>query len=153
MNTIDITALVILIFFGFKGYSCGLIRAIFSLAGMILASYVAYVFKDEILPLLPADIRSLEGITILGPFVAFLAILLLSRLVGILFTKSLKPLSLSTVNRILGLLFGLLKGLFFVFVLVGFSSILLSTLKLDLPKVLSESLAFLAYNYVLNYFN
>lgn len=153
MNTIDITALVILIFFGFKGYSTGLIRALFSLAGMILASYVAYVFKDEILPLLPIDIRSLAGITILGPFVAFLAVLLLSRLVGILLTKSLKPLSLSTVNRILGLLFGLLKGLFFVLVLVGFSSILISTLNFDLPEVLSESLAYLAYNYVLDYIN
>jgi membrane protein required for colicin V production len=153
MNTIDITALVILIFFGFKGYSTGLIRALFSLAGMILASYVAFVFNNEILPLLPLDIRSLEGITILGPFVAFLAVLLLSRLVGILLTKSLKPLSLSTVNRILGLLFGLLKGLFFVFVLVGFSSILISTLNFDLPEVLSESLAYLAYNYVLDYIN
>lgn len=96
----------------------GAVREILSLAGWILAFYIARTYASQVVPLLPYDIPS-EKLKMLAAFlILFLAVLLVTSLVSIALSGLLKEVGLGWLNRLLGGVFGLLRGLLIVTVLV-----------------------------------
>ncbi|PKO45098.1 MAG: colicin V production protein [Betaproteobacteria bacterium HGW-Betaproteobacteria-22] len=104
----------------------GLVREVLAIAGWIAAFYVARTYTDQILPIMPVDIPS-ETLRVLAGFLTlFLATLLLASLLGIALSAIFRKVGLGGLNRFLGALFGVARGLFIVCVLVflaGFTDI------------------------------
>lgn len=96
----------------------GAVREILSLLGWVIAFYVARTYSSLVVPLLPYDIPS-EKLKMLAAFVIlFLAVLLVTSLIAIALATLLKDIGLGWLNRLLGGLFGLMRGLLVVVVLM-----------------------------------
>jgi membrane protein required for colicin V production len=104
----------------------GFIREFLALVSWVAAFVVARAYTSEIVPLLPADIPS-ESLRYLAAFIIlFLAALLISSLLAIALSQLLKSLKLGWLNRVLGGVFGILRGVCVVSILVflaGFTNI------------------------------
>lgn len=96
----------------------GAVREILSLLGWVLAFYVARTYAIQVVPLLPYDIPS-EKLKMLAAFIiVFLAVLLITSLISIALSGLLKEIGLGWLNRLLGGVFGFLRGLLIVTVLM-----------------------------------
>ncbi len=96
----------------------GLLREVLAILGWVAAFYVAKTYTNQILPMMPADIPT-ESLRILAAFlVLFLATLLVASLLAIALSAIFKKIGLGWLNRLLGAVFGLARGLLIVCVLV-----------------------------------
>ncbi len=96
----------------------GFLREILALAGWVAAFFVARFYTLELAPLLPESIPS-ESLRLLAAFVIlFLATLLVSSLLAIALSEVFKKVGLGWLDRWLGALFGLARGILIVSVLV-----------------------------------
>jgi len=95
----------------------GFVRELVSVAGWVAAFVLAMTFTQAIARLLPAS---------LGPFLAgllaflaiFIGVWLLSGLVGMILSRVVKAAGLGWADRMLGALFGLVRGVIIVLVAV-----------------------------------
>lgn len=113
MNWIDIVILAVLIACTICGIAIGLIKSIFSLAGLILGVILAgqfYVSFASVLSFLPGDIAP----RIAAFIIIFLAVMLIATLLGILLTKLISAVMLGWINRLGGAVIGTLLGAIFV---------------------------------------
>jgi membrane protein required for colicin V production len=118
MTVFDYAVLVIIGISVLISLMRGAVREILSLAGWILAFYIARTYASELVPLLPYGIPT-EKLKMLAAFlVLFLAVLLVTSLLSIALSGLLKEVGLGWLNRLLGGVFGLLRGLLIVTVLV-----------------------------------
>lgn len=118
MTVFDYAVLVIIGISVLISLMRGAVREILSLAGWILAFYIARTYASQVVPLLPYDIPS-EKLKMLAAFlILFLAVLLVTSLLSIALSGLLKEVGLGWLNRLLGGVFGLLRGLLIVTVLV-----------------------------------
>lgn len=96
----------------------GLVREILALLAWVAAFATANFFGGRLAELLPAAIPTLE-LRLLAAFVGiFFVVLLLMSLVAIMMSKLVKSAGLSVEDRILGGMFGLLRGTMIALVLV-----------------------------------
>ena len=96
----------------------GFVREILSLAGWVIAFFVARIYCLELAALLPAAIPG-EPLRILAAFlILFLATLLVTSLLAIAISLLFKQVGLSWLDRLLGALFGLARGALITLVLV-----------------------------------
>lgn len=96
----------------------GFAREVLSLAGWIIAFFVARAYCLEVAQLLPAAIPS-ESLRILAAFIIlFLAVLLVTSLLAITVSLLFKHIGLSWMDRSLGALFGLARGALIAVILV-----------------------------------
>lgn len=96
----------------------GLVREALALTGWVAAFWVAAKFSVPVAPLLPGAIPN-ETLRMLAAFVAlFLGTLLIASLMTIALSELVNKLGLGAVDRGLGALFGLTRGLLIVLVLV-----------------------------------
>lgn len=96
----------------------GFLREILALAGWVAAFFVARFYTLELAPLLPESIPT-ESLRLLAAFVIlFLATLLVSSLLAIALSEVFKKVGLGWLDRWLGAVFGLARGVFIVSVLV-----------------------------------
>jgi membrane protein required for colicin V production len=112
MYLIDVIILIILIFAIVRGFINGLIKEVASLAALILGIWGAIKFSSFTAAKL-YDYFDMAGhyVGIIAFIITFLIIVVLIHFVGILVDKLVTAVSLSFVNRILGIVFGLLKAL------------------------------------------
>lgn len=112
---------VVLTLIGFSvliGVLRGFLREVLALAGWVAAFVVARLYTAQVVPLLPLQIPS-EGMRYLVGFsLLFLITLLVSTLLAIALSQLVKQIGLGWLDRILGMLFGLLRGMLIVLVLV-----------------------------------
>ena len=95
----------------------GLVREILALLAWVAAFVTANLFGGKLAALLPAAIPTLE-LRLLAGFVGiFFVVLLLMSLVAIILSKLVKSAGLSVEDRILGSMFGLMRGALIVMVL------------------------------------
>jgi len=117
MNLLDIIFLVIMAFSLVWGIYRGLIREIFGLFFLGLAVYTAYLFNQPLAAQLPRFSNPH-----IGRFLAFLLIFLVIILLGVLITFFIHKIAtigpLKGIDRLLGGLFGLLRGVVISMVLV-----------------------------------
>ncbi len=96
----------------------GMAREVIAILGWVAAFYVARTYTNQLLPMMPADIPT-ESLRVLAAFLLlFLATLLLASLLGIAISAIFKKIGLGWLNRLLGALFGTVRGLLIVCVLV-----------------------------------
>jgi membrane protein required for colicin V production len=96
----------------------GMVREVLAILGWVAAFYVGRTYTNQLLPMMPTDIPS-ESLRILAAFlVLFLATLLLASLLAIALSAIFKKIGLGWLNRLLGAVFGVLRGLLIVCVVV-----------------------------------
>lgn len=101
----------------------GFVRETLSLAGWVAAFFVAKLYTMQLAPMLPQAIPS-ESLRLLAAFlILFLATLLIVSLVTIVLGEVFKRIGLGPVDRMLGALFGLARGILIVAVIVLLSGL------------------------------
>lgn len=96
----------------------GLLAEVLSIVGWFAAFFVAKTYASQLVPMMPADIPT-ESLRILAAFVIlFLATFLLTTLLAIALTTIFKKIGLGWLNRILGAVFGLARGMLIVCIVV-----------------------------------
>ncbi|MDP2152578.1 MAG: CvpA family protein [Methylotenera sp.] len=106
----------------------GMIREVLAIVGLVAAFYVGITYTNQLLPMMPIDIPN-DALRVLAAFlVLFLATLLLATLLGIALSAIFKKAGLGWLNRFLGALFGLARGLLIVCVIVFLAGLT------DIPK-------------------
>lgn len=110
MNYLDILIIIPLIIGGWRGFKKGFIIEIFTLLAMLVGIYAGIHFSD----LMANVLRENLGLTSeYLPAIAFtVTLLLVGAMVyfaGKLIEKAVKVVALGTVNKIAGLVFGLIK--------------------------------------------
>lgn len=96
----------------------GMVREVLAISGLVVAFYVGRTYTDQLLPMIPLDIPT-ESLRILAAFlVLFLATLLLASLLGVAVSAIVKKIGLGWLDRFLGAVFGVLRGVLIVCVLV-----------------------------------
>jgi membrane protein required for colicin V production len=118
MTIFDYVVLTIIGLSVFFSIMRGMVREVLSLAGWVLAFFVAKTYTLELAPLLPKAIPT-ETLQYLAAFVIlFLATLLISALLSIALAQIFKTVGLGWLDSVLGGFFGTLRGVLMVGVLV-----------------------------------
>jgi len=105
MNYLDIIVFIPALWFGYKGFTHGLIRELAGLAALILGIYAAFVFTDWVekwinYPNIPKEVYFA---------ITFLAVLIIVFVTGRVVEKIIKLMIPEFVNNLLGGLFGVAK--------------------------------------------
>jgi membrane protein required for colicin V production len=118
MNVLDLAAIGVLV--GSVGWGIwrGFTREVMSLAGWVLAFLAANAVADPVGDMLPASLASAEVRVLIAFIVIFVLVLIAATIVGMAVSKFLKAAGLSGVDRTLGGLFGLARG---VVILLAFA--------------------------------
>ena len=118
MTTFDYAVLAIVGLSILLSMMRGFLRESLSLTGWVAAFFVAKLYTLELAPLLPEAIPT-EPLRVLAAFVIlFLATLLVGSLLAIALSEVFKKIGLDWLDRWLGALFGLARGVIIVGVLV-----------------------------------
>lgn len=118
MTIFDYVVLAIIGLSVFFSIMRGMVREVLSLAGWVLAFFVAKTYTLELAPLLPKAIPT-ETLQYLAAFVIlFLATLLISALLSVALSQIFKTVGLGWLDSVLGGFFGTLRGILIVGVLV-----------------------------------
>lgn len=118
MPLFDLAVLLILFLSALLGWWRGFVYELFSLLGWAVAYIVARNFSAQIIPYVPQTI-AVESIRSAVAFAAvFLAVLILSAIFAWALSRLIKVAGLSALDSKLGMLFGLVRGIFVVLALV-----------------------------------
>lgn len=118
MTTFDYIVLVIIGLSIVLSIMRGFFREALAILGWIAAFVVAKTYVNQILPMMPENIPS-ESLRILAAFlVLFLATLLVTSLLAIALSTIFNKIGLGWLNRFLGAVFGLVRGVLIVCIVV-----------------------------------
>lgn len=118
MNGFDFVVLGIVALSVLLGLMRGAVKEILSLAAWVFAFVAAKTFATAGAELMPGFIGN-PALRYLGGFIlVFVVVMALAMLLSLLLSESLKVLGLGVVDRMLGVLFGLLRGMVIVTILV-----------------------------------
>jgi len=118
MTIFDYVVLAIIGLSVFFSIMRGMVREVLSLAGWVLAFFVAKTYTLELAPLLPKAIPT-QTLQYLAAFVIlFLATLLISALLSIALSQIFKTVGLGWLDSVLGGFLGTLRGVLIVGILV-----------------------------------
>ena len=111
MNFIDAIIIIILAFAVIRGFTNGLVKEVASLAALILGIWGAIKFSDYTAGKL-YDYFNMTGkyVGIISFVVTFGIIAIVIHFIGVLLDKLLEAVALGFVNRLLGMVFGLIKS-------------------------------------------
>jgi membrane protein required for colicin V production len=96
----------------------GLVREVLALTAWVLAFVAASLYSGEAAALLPAGLRSEELRLLAGFTGVFLAVLLVLSLIAVAASRLVTTGGLGVEDRVLGGLFGLVRGMVVVMILV-----------------------------------
>ena len=127
MNPFDILIIVILGYSLVRGLFRGLVKEVSSLIGVLGGFYAAYTYYKVLAGLLAGLIHDPSYLNILSFLIIFCCVLIIVGVLGVIMKYVLNISFLGWVDRIGGVIFGVLKGILIV-------SILFITLTAFLPK-------------------
>ena len=126
MTIFDYCVLAILVISILLSVVRGVVREILSLVGWIVAFMVANSFSAGLAPMLPSDIDGETLRMVLAFSALFLSALLAMSLIAMLISALVKTVGLGFADRFLGSLFGFIRGLLVVLLIVlaaGFTAL------------------------------
>jgi membrane protein required for colicin V production len=126
MNNLDVLLLLIVGLSVLAGLMKGLIREVFSLAGVLLGIILALLFSPQFSEFLGRWIPYENAAYGAALFIIFTATILAATMLAHVLTKAVEVASLGFMNRLLGGAFGILRG-----ALIGLILVLGLTLILD----------------------
>ncbi len=118
MNWIDIAIIIIIAFFVISAYSAGLIRELVTLVSVVAGVIVAGLFYDDMARDVLVFIDDEDTARIIGFLVLLGAVYLAGQLVAVMLKQVAALLLLGWADRMGGALFGILKGLIVVEVIL-----------------------------------
>jgi membrane protein required for colicin V production len=148
LNALDIIILCIIAFFAVFSLLRGFIREAFALGGIVLGVIAANHYYDTLGKKLAEMITNTDIASAVSYVVIFLAVTLVTVIVGRLFSRFVKFVLLKWLDKILGLAFGLTKGLIVVLILVMVLEMVLPPKSAFLAKSRLKPLIETAYSFV-----
>jgi len=151
MNTIDIIVLIPIVYFGVMGFRNGFVRELFGVAGIVLSIFLTFYYMHSLAEIIVSyGLVNAEFAPYISGIIIFIGTLATVQLIAWVIKKFLEKVYLSTANRILGSIFGILKSSIIISALL----LLLSGLKLPSEDLRKESISYpylvqvapLAYN-------
>lgn len=118
MNELDWFFLIIVGLSTLLGVSRGMIREIFALIGWIAAFFVSLHFSADVAKVLPIGATGLMVRTLIAVVLIVIGCVFCAGLVGKIIRRFLASISIGAEDRILGCLFGFLRGVLIVALLV-----------------------------------
>ncbi|HZK09039.1 MAG TPA: CvpA family protein [Bacteroidales bacterium] len=118
-NYLDLVLALPIVLLAIMGFRKGLIKELASLAALILGIYLAVMFSDIVAGWLIKYVEiSHRWIFIIAFILTFVAVVLLVSLLGRALDKIASLALMGIINRVLGLLFGIFKGIFIMSVFI-----------------------------------
>ena len=117
------------------GFAKGIISELFAIAGLVIGFLVAMKYSFLIQPFLLRFIKGETGAFVIGFILLFLLTAAAIIMIGIFFKKAIKFIRLSWLDRWVGALVGLVKGL----IVVGLISLIIVTLFPDGKAFMKQS--------------
>lgn len=117
MNIVDIILLIPLVWFAYKGFSNGLAIELASLLALLLGVYISYRFSVFI-----GKQIGINGkyASVLSFIITFIIVVISVHLLGKVIDKTFSLVSLGFVNKIAGIVFGVLKVALILSILIYF---------------------------------
>jgi len=111
MNYIDIILIILLLLAAIGGYKNGFIAELASLAALVLGVWGAFEFSDITAEFLVDNFNwHWKHLNIVSFIITFIVIVILVHIVGSVVNKIVETALLGFLNRLAGLLFGILKS-------------------------------------------
>lgn len=111
MNLLDFLILLPIAYFCYRGFMNGIIKEVFSIAGIILAVFLTFQYMDPVGRVISPLFQERASII---PFVSalliFIGTLTVVNILAFLAKKLLETIQLNAINRIAGGAFGILKS-------------------------------------------
>jgi|APDOM4702015159_1054818.scaffolds.fasta_scaffold00499_5 membrane protein required for colicin V production len=140
MNIIDIMVLALLAWGAIAGYIKGFLTQLISFGAVFLGIYLAFLFSDWIAVFVSDNFKvSVRWSIVVASFVIFVGVFILLHLASRLISQAFKDTSVGTINRVLGLAFGLLKSFLLVCAGLWILSAFNDVAKVIPPEVVSTS--------------
>ena len=119
MNTIDLVFAILLLWSAYRGFTKGFIVQLATLAALLLGILGAVLFSDLTSTLIIKKFEvSGQYLPILSFAVTFIVIVIAVHLLAKMINKLIDAIALGIVNRLLGVLFSLLKTAFIVSIIL-----------------------------------
>lgn len=119
MNYLDIIIVVMLLASAINGFSKGFIIELASLAALVIGIYVAVFFSDVTADFLVTYFNfSTKYLSIISFALTFILVLIAVVFIGRIVEKFVDLLMLGFLNKIAGLVFGILKGILIISILI-----------------------------------
>jgi len=114
VNWLDVAVVAVVL--GSIGWGIwrGLVREVMSLAGWVIAFLAANLFAAPVAEVLPETVKRPEVRMLIGYVLVFLVVLIACTAAAVLLGKIMRAVGLGSLDRTLGGLFGLLRGLVIV---------------------------------------
>lgn len=121
MNLLDLILAVPLAWLAYKGFKKGLVYELCSLAGLVLGTWAAVHFSAFV-----AGLIGIEGSSamLVAFFITFIGVVILSHFVGKMGCGILKVMKLGWLDKLLGAVFGMLKCVCILSVLLYYVAVL-----------------------------
>ncbi len=118
MTGFDIAVIAVISLSALLGLWRGVIREVFALAAWIAAIVCMFVFGERLAAMLPIA-QDTPWLRMLAAYaLVFIAVFVVLSVVGFVFSRLVKAIGLSFVDRALGMVFGVLRGALIVVLLV-----------------------------------
>ncbi len=143
MNFLDLIIGIPIILMAIAGFRRGLIKEVAALAALILGIYFAIYFSDVVAVYLMDHFDiSHRYVFIVAFIITFVGVVLVVSLIGRLLDKVASLAMLGIINRLLGLVFGLAKGIVIMSVLIMLFNMIDSREKILSQETKQESLLY-----------
>jgi membrane protein required for colicin V production len=115
MNLLDFLLLIPIVWLCIRGATKGFIIELATLIGIALGILAAYYFADDLQDMIKGYFSLGEkAIRVIAYVIIFLVVWLLVYLIGKIFEKSADVIALGWLNKLLGAIFGIVKGVILV---------------------------------------
>ena len=137
----DICIIMVLIISGFVGYHNGFVKEIINILIWLISIFTTFLFLDESIKIFSTFVNVEIIVNIISFLIPLSIFFLIFFILFKLFFNNLTEISNYFLDRLLGSLFGVCKGIFFVIFCFG-GLIYLFNSKENFPKIISDSLLF-----------
>jgi len=118
LTAVDWVIIVVLLLSTLLSLWRGFVREALSLAGWVAAFLVANLFVDQMASLLATTIENITGRYVAAFAILFVATLVAATFVTFLAGRVIRAAGLTVLDRVLGTVFGLIRGLILILVCV-----------------------------------
>ena len=119
MNILDIIFAIFLVWFAYNGYKKGLIIEITSLVALIFGIYISINFSFYAADFLNNNFEiNPKYISIISFIITFIVVVFLVYMIGKILEKFIDIIMLGFLNKLAGLVFGIVKAAFILSVLI-----------------------------------